>query len=55
MFISAEFATANMVITAKTPTGKAGAPAWMTFRSGVSPSPSSAAGTSVMAEIATNT
>ncbi len=55
MLISAELATANIVITPKMPSGKPGAPAETTLRSGVSPSPNSAAGTRVMAEIDTRT
>ena len=55
MLISAELATANIVMTAKIAIGKAGAPAWTTLRSGVSPSPSSAGLTSVTEAMATST
>jgi hypothetical protein len=55
MLMRALLATANMVMKPNTPSGKPGAPACTTFRSGVSPSPSSAGGTSAMAEIDTST
>ena len=55
MLISAELATANMVMKPKIQTGKFGAPARTTCNSGVSPSPSLSGGTSVIAEIETST
>ena len=55
MLMRAVLATANMVMKAKMPTGKLGAPASTTFSSGASPSLSCAGGTSVMAEIDTST
>jgi hypothetical protein len=48
-------ATANIVMTAKSPSGKPGAPASTTCSSGVSPSLSRSDGTSAMAEIETST
>lgn len=54
MLIRAELATANIVMNAKMPTGKAGAPAATTLSSGAS-SPRSAGATSVTEEIATST
>ena len=54
MLINAELPTANMLINGKIwSTGKSGAPAWTTFSSGASPSPSSPAGTRAIAEIDT--
>ena len=55
MLISALLATANIVMKPKISTGKLGAPAWTTFKSGVSPSPSCSGETSVIAEIDTRT
>ena len=55
MLMSALLATANMVMKPKIPSGKFGAPACTTLRSGVSPSPSCSGGTSVIAEIETST
>ena len=55
MLMRALFATANMVMKPKMPSGKFGAPAWTTLRSGVSPSPSCSGGTRVIAEIETRT
>ena len=55
MLISAELATANIVMTPKRPIGKPGAPASTTCSSGVSPSLSASAGTSAIAEIDTST
>jgi hypothetical protein len=55
MLISAEFATANMVMKPKIQIGKPGAPSWTTWSSGVSPSPSCYGLTSVIAEMETRT
>ena len=55
MLISAEFATANMVMKANIQIGKPGAPVETTFSNGASPSPSSAGATSVTAETETRT
>ena len=55
MLISAELATANMVMKPKIQSGKFGAPDCTTCNSGVSPSPSFSGETSVIAEIETST
>ncbi len=53
--MSAELATANIVMTPNSPSGKPGAPASTTCSSGVSPWLSASAGTSAIAEMDTST